>query len=123
MRIVDGDTIDVRIDGQRYRVRYVGIDAPPEGDPFFSDATLGNARLVHGETVVLVQDVSEGDRYGRLLRYVYRQDGTFVNAELVRQGWARAANYPPDERYRARFAEPEREARAAKRGIWADGGG
>lgn len=120
IRIVDGDTIEVQADDQRARLRYIGMDTPERGAPFFSQATEANRRLVQGQLLVLERDVSNLDRYARLLRYVYRQDGLFVNAELVRQGWARAANYPPDERYRTRFAELEQEARAAKRGIWAD---
>jgi hypothetical protein len=74
---------------------------------------------VEGEQVILVKDVSETGRYGRLLRYVYLEDGTFVNAELVRQGYAVIATFPPDVRHQALFLELEREAREAGRGLWA----
>jgi micrococcal nuclease len=64
--IVDGDTIDVSIGGTTYRVRYIGIDTPERGDYFFSEATEANRVLVEGQQVILVKDVSETDRYGRL---------------------------------------------------------
>ena len=67
--------------------------------------------------VRLEKDISEKDRYGRLLRYVYI-DGTFVNAELVRQGYARAKAYPPDAKYQVYLEAIEKEARHMKRGIW-----
>jgi micrococcal nuclease len=115
--IVDGDTIDVAVDGTTYRVRYIGMDTPERGDYFFSEATEVNRMLVEGQQVILVKDVSETDRYGRLLRYVYLEDGTFVNAELVRQGYAVIATFPPDVRHQALFLELEREAREAGRGL------
>jgi micrococcal nuclease len=94
--IVDGDTIDVLINGAEYRVRYILVNTPERGELFYSEATAANAALVSGQTVTLVEDVSETDRYGRLLRYVYLADGTFVNEELVRQGYAQIATFPPD---------------------------
>jgi micrococcal nuclease len=117
--IVDGDTIDVALDGRSYRVRYIGMDTPERGNYFFSEATEANRALVEGQQVILVKDVSETDRYGRLLRYIYLEDGTFVNAELVRQGYAVIATFPPDVRHQALFLELEREAREAGRGLWA----
>jgi micrococcal nuclease len=74
---------------------------------------------VAGQTVYLETDVSETDRYDRLLRYVYLADGTFVNAELVRLGWATAKAYPPDTKHQGLLAAREQEARQAQRGIWA----
>ncbi|MFN2248686.1 MAG: lamin tail domain-containing protein [Candidatus Promineifilaceae bacterium] len=93
--IVDGDTIKVDIDGVVESVRYIGIDAPESDDLCGLEATWANGRLVSGETVRLVRDVNDRDRYDRLLRYVYAGD-TFVNAELVKQGWAIPKRYPPD---------------------------
>lgn len=93
--VIDGDTIIVSIDGDTYRVRYIGIDTPEAGDPCGREATAANAALVDGRTVRMVRDVSETDRYDRLLRYVYVDD-TFVNGELVADGWAEAVDYPPD---------------------------
>lgn len=118
--IVDGDTIDVSIDGNTYRIRYIGMDTPERGAPYFDEATEANRELVEDQAVILVKDVSETDRYGRLLRYVYLQDGTFINAELVRQGYAVIATFPPDVRHQDLFLTLQQEARDADRGLWAD---
>lgn len=109
--MVDGDTIKVEIEGTTYRVRYIGIDCPETVHPqkpvgwMGPEACEANRRLVEGETVYLEKDVSETDQYGRLLRYVFLADGTLVNAELVRQGYAQSATYPPDVRYQDLFLE------------------
>lgn len=116
--IIDGDTIDVQIVGQVFRVRYIGMNTPETGQPCAAEATNYNAELVMGKSVTLVKDVSETDRYGRLLRYVYVGD-IFVNAELVRQGYANAATYPPDVAHADLFVQLQAEARAAGRGCWA----
>lgn len=95
--IVDGDSIFVEIDGQEKEVRYIGIDAP-EMDPIEPGAEAAaqkNAELVEGKTITLVRDVSEVDRYDRLLRYVLVGD-VFVNYELVHGGYAQAKRYWPD---------------------------
>jgi endonuclease YncB( thermonuclease family) len=81
------------------------------------EATEANKRLVESKTVLLEKDVSETDRYGRLLRYVYMGD-IFVNEELVKQGYAQASMYPPDVKYADLFIAAQREARAAERGLW-----
>ena len=95
--VVDGDTIRVELgDGERATVRYIGIDCPEADQPFGDEATAANRLLVEGQKLLLERDVSETDRYGRLLRYVYLVDGTFVNGELVKGGHARARAYPPD---------------------------
>lgn len=119
IEIVDGDTIKVLLDGARYSVRYIGMDTPERGEPFFAESTAANGQLVEGQQVVLVKDVSETDRYNRLLRYVYLPDGTFVNAELVKQGYAVIATFPPDVRHQDLFLKLEREARETGRGLWA----
>lgn len=93
--IIDGDTIAVSMNGQSYRVRYIGINTPETGDTCGKEATAANAALVEGQTVRMVKDVRETDRYGRLLRYVY-VGNIFVNGELVAGGWAQAVDYPPD---------------------------
>lgn len=93
--VIDGDTIEVSMGGASYRVRYIGMDTPEVGQACGSEATQANAALVAGQTVRMVKDVSETDRFGRLLRYVYVGD-TFVNGALVAGGWAVAKDYPPD---------------------------
>jgi endonuclease YncB( thermonuclease family) len=118
IQVIDGDTIEVEVGGKRYRVRYIGVDTPEQGDPYFEEATEANRRLVEGQTIRLERDVSEIDRFGRLLRYVY-VGNIFVNAELVKQGYARVATFPPDVKYQGLFLRLEREAREAERGLWA----
>ena len=123
-RVIDGDTIEVDIAGTIYKVRYIGLDAPelddkrPEYCTLAQEATRYNRQLVEGETVRLEKDISETDKYGRLLRYVYIDD-IFVNAELVRQGLAWAKAYEPDTKYQAYLEEMEAEAKQDNRGIWA----
>jgi endonuclease YncB( thermonuclease family) len=117
-QIVDGDTIAVRIDDKRYKLRYIGIDTPETGQPFADEATAQNRALVEGQTVYLQKDVSETDKYQRLLRYVYLADGTFVNLELVKQGYAHAVTYPPDVRYELQLRQAQQEAANTGRGIW-----
>ena len=123
-RVIDGDTIEVSIGGTIYKVRYIGLDAPelddkrPEYCALAQEATRYNRQLVEGKTVRLEKDISETDKYGRLLRYVYVDD-IFVNAELVRQGLAWSIPYPPDTKYQDCLEEMEAEAKQAGRGIWA----
>jgi micrococcal nuclease len=117
-RVIDGDTIEVSVAGRTHRLRYIGIDTPERGACFFDAATERNRRLVGGRTVRLERDVSETDRYGRLLRYVYAGE-TFVNAALVREGFANASTYPPDVAHAEEFVRWQAEARKAQRGLWA----
>ena len=117
-RVIDGDTITIDT-GQR--VRYIGIDTPevyPKSEAYGMEAWQANRRLLEGKEVRLEMDVSETDKYGRLLRYVYVGD-IFVNAELVKQGLAEAKAYPPDTKYQDLLEQLEREARLDGRGIWA----
>ena len=116
--IVDGDTIIIE---GGYEVRYIGIDTRethPEAELFSIRALKLNRQLVEGKVVRLEKDVSDTDKYGRLLRYVYVDD-VFVNAELVRQGLAWAKAYPPDTKYQDHLEQLEKEAREAGRGMWA----
>jgi len=117
-RVIDGDTIVIEGD---YRVRYIGIDTPeihPELEDYGMEAWQANRELVEGKEVRLERDVSETDKYGRLLRYVY-VDECMVNAELVKQGLAQAKAYPPDTKYQVYLEELESEAKHAGRGVWA----
>jgi endonuclease YncB( thermonuclease family) len=122
-RVVDGDTIHVLVDGMEYRLRYIGIDTPETKhptlgvEPFGPEATQANSELVEGKTVWLEKDVSETDRYGRLLRYVYVDD-LMVNEELLRRGLAKVATFPPDVKYVDDFLEIQRTAQEAGTGMW-----
>jgi endonuclease YncB( thermonuclease family) len=116
--VFDGDTIEVELDGETYRLRYIGVDSPEREEPFYQAALDFNRDLVEDQTVVLVRDVSETDQYGRLLRYVYREDGSFVNAELIRNGMARLVTFPPDVAQTEVLRGLQDEARAAGTGMW-----
>lgn len=127
VRVTDGDTIVVDRGRGDEPVRYIGVDTPEAGGPYtdlewLSDgATAANAALVAGRTVTLERDLTETDRFDRLLRYVWVREGeawTLVNLELVRQGFARVVTYPPDTRYVELYEAAEAEARAAGLGIW-----
>ena len=117
-QVIDGDTIVIE---GGYKVRYIGIDTPEidDGEPFGMEALEANQELVEGKVVHLERDVSQTDKYGRLLRYVY-VDGIFVNAELVRLGLAEAKAYPPDTKYQEDLEELETEAKEAGWGMWAE---
>jgi endonuclease YncB( thermonuclease family) len=123
-RVVDGDTIDVRLaDRREERVRYIGMDTPEIHGPvecYGQEASAYNDRLVGGKTVWLELDVEERDRYQRLLAYVYLDsDGqAMVNAILLSQGYAQVLTIPPNVRYADRFLKLQQEAREAGRGLW-----
>ena len=121
VRVTDGDTVRVRIDGGREeRVRYIGIDTPEvtSDECFAREAAAFNERLVGGREVRLETDAEERDRYGRLLAYVYAGD-VLVNAALVREGYAQPLTVPPNVRFEDRFARLARDARREGRGLWA----
>ncbi len=118
VQVSDGDTISVILNDQTYRVRYIGIDAPEEGEPCYEEAKRMNAYLVTrlSKTVYLERDLNETDQHGRLLRYVWvaNPDGyIMVNAELVAMGYAKAVAYPPDVKHQALLTQMEQRARQA----------
>ena len=118
VEVVDGDTIRVSVDGSIHRVRYIGINAPERQEPLGPAATAANRELVAGGIVYVERDVSETDEFGRLLRYVYLPDGTFVNGDMVRRGLAEARAYPPDVGLQTVLDALEEEAQEAGRGMW-----
>lgn len=121
-QVVDGDTIRVIMDedGLTYTVRYIGMDTPENTSQieyFGPEATAKNTELVWGKPVTLIKDVSETDRFGRLLRYVLVED-MFVNYELVAQGYANTASFPPDIACIPTFQAAEQKASVSKLGLW-----
>lgn len=120
VKIIDGDTIQIE-GGQK--LRYIGIDTPETKHPskglecFGREAMERNRQLVEGKEVRLEKDVSETDRYGRLLRYVYI-DGQMINEQLVREGYAHASSYPPDVKYQDTLRSAEKLAREEGKGFW-----
>ncbi|HEX2439996.1 MAG TPA: thermonuclease family protein [Methylomirabilota bacterium] len=123
VRVVDGDTVHVRIGARLEKVRYIGVNAPEvhhptKGEePGGREATEVNRRLVEGRSVRLELDVQARDRYGRLLAYVWVGD-TMINAELVRLGYAQVMTVPPNVRHQSLFLALQRDARSAQRGLW-----
>ena len=135
-RVVDGDTLLLE-NGER--VRLIGIDTPEmhESDKLYRDAKRTNQdagaikqlgrqsyeftkKLIEGKRVKLEFDVENQDRYGRLLAYVYLKDGTFVNAEIIKQGYASLMSIPPNVKYADMFKKLYAEARENHRGLWGE---
>ena len=114
VNVIDGDTIELQ-DGSR--VRYLGIDTPETGEPYYSEATARNKDLVEGKVVYLQKGKRGRDEYNRLLRYVY-VDGVFVNAELVAQGFATAYIFDTDDSYSQTLVRLEQYAKMQKWGLW-----
>ena len=120
VKVVDGDTIKLK-DGRA--VRYIGIDTPETVHPskpvqcYGKEASNKNKELVEGKEIEMEKDVSETDKYGRLLRYIWIGD-IFVNEYLVREGFAHSSTYPPDVKYQNRIREAERKAREENKGLW-----
>ena len=123
VRVVDGDTIQVRVADRVEKVRYIGVNTPEVHHPGKGEEPGGrqamnvNRTLVERRAVRLETDVQSRDRYGRLLAYVWVGD-VMVNAELVRRGYARTLEIPPNTDFADRFDRLERRARAEHRGLW-----
>lgn len=123
IRVIDGDTIEIDT-GES--VRYIGINTPEMKDErgevqcFSKEAKEKNRQLVEGKSVELEKDISEKDIYGRLLRYVWIGD-RLINEELVREGFAHSATFPPDIKYQEIFIEAARLAQSENKGFWGIG--
>ncbi len=129
VRVIDGDTIEVSIEGQDEDVRYIGVDTPETVKPgtpvqcFGPQASAENHRLVEGRTVRLVFDRERRDAYGRLLAYVYTQArgnaarSRFVNAALVRDGYARTLTIAPNTAHASALRRLQARAGRAGRGL------
>ena len=120
VQVIDGDTIDVLLNGEKARVRYIGIDTPevyPEYECFGREAKKANQDLVTGKLVILVSGQEDKDKYDRLLRYVYAGE-VFVNEELLKTGMAFAMPVPPNIKYAKDFYKLQKEAKAYGFGLW-----
>ncbi len=123
VRVVDGDTIHVRVGDRVEKVRYIGVNTPEihhpsKGEePGGREALAVNRTLVERRTVRLETDVQSRDRYGRLLAYVWVGD-VMVNAELLRRGYAQVMTVPPNVRHQDLFVKLQRDARESERGLW-----
>lgn len=124
-KVIDGDTIEI---DNGIKVRLLGIDTPETKDTrkpvecFGKEAAAETKRLLEGNIVILEKDVSDKDKYKRLLRYIYLplEEGqvVFVNDYLIREGFAKALNYPPDVKYNEQLREAEKFAKESKKGMW-----
>ena len=125
--VVDGDTIVARVNGNKERIRLIGIDTPETKKPntpvqcFGPEASKFTTRLLPpGTALHLERDVEARDKYDRLLAYVYRaDDGLFVNLHIVRQGYARLLTFPPNVAHVDEFVAASRAAEQDDIGLWA----
>ncbi|MBU0708808.1 thermonuclease family protein [Patescibacteria group bacterium] len=128
VKVVDGDTIAVDINGVTESIRLIGIDTPETVDPrkpvqcFGVEASNKAKSVLDGKVVTLESDSTQGDRdkYGRLLRYVFLEDGTHFNKLMIIEGYAFEYTYQLPYKYQNEFKQAEIEARETKRGLWAD---
>lgn len=114
-KVVDGDTVDLS-DGQR--ARYLGIDTPEKSEPLYAEAAKLNERMVLNREVRWELGNEAKDHYGRLLVWLF-VDSKLVNVEMVREGLARVYLHPGNDQYKDELVAAQREARAARRGMWA----
>ncbi|MDX9948066.1 MAG: thermonuclease family protein [Bacteroidales bacterium] len=125
-RIVDGDTFWIDDGSEKgMKVRLTGVDAPETRNSrnkvktaFGNESTRYLTDLIAGKMVRLEYDIDTLDQYGRTLAYVYLEDGTFVNASMVRNGYATVMTTPPNVRYADTFVELAQKARKRNRGLW-----
>jgi len=122
LKVIDGDTVDLEINGKKETVRLIGIDAPESRECFGSAATNKARELLGLKLVELEQDSSQGerDRYGRLLRYIF-VDGINFQELMIREGYAKEYTYSKPYKYQTLFKNAQTEAQNQKRGLWADG--
>jgi micrococcal nuclease len=127
VRVVDGDTLVADIDGDRERVRFIGIDTPESVALDRPDECYGKeasertkALLPPGTPLRLERDVEPRDQYDRLLAYIYRAtDGLFVNESLVTDGYAVAKEFPPNTSLHTQLRAAQSQAQAGHKGLWA----
>lgn len=126
IKVVDGDTFWVDDGTEKgMKVRLIGVDAPEsrrtgrkEAGHYGQESKIFLTQLLSGKEVRLEYDVDPTDRYGRMLAYVYLKDGTFVNAELVKQGYAMVLTVPPNVKFAEEFVRHQKNARDGQRGLW-----
>lgn len=135
IRVVDGDTLAVDINGlsaqagKTETIRLIGVDAPESVHPskpvqcFGKEAAAKLKELLEGKLVRMEQDRTQDDkdRYGRLLRYVFLEDGRLANQLIIEEGYAHEYTYEAPYARQAEFKAAEQQARFEKRGLWADG--
>jgi micrococcal nuclease len=129
VKVVDGDTLTVSLNGKKEKVRLIGIDTPESVDPrrpvecFAKEASRKMSDLVSNQTVRLVSDPSQGDKdkYQRLLRYVFNSKGELINQLMIEGGYAHEYTYDSPYQYQKAFKDAENRARTNEVGLWAKG--
>lgn len=120
-KVVDGDTIDVKIDGKIESIRLIGIDAPEKNECYGSEATEKMKELIENKKIKIEADSSQNDKdkYDRLLRYIYLEDGTLINEKLVADGFAKEYTYKIPYKFQSNFKSDQKLAKENKLGLWA----
>ncbi len=129
IRVIDGDTIIVEIEGVQEKVRLIGVETPEVVDTrktvqcFGKEASEFTKNLLADARAHLESDMSQGDRdrYGRLLRYVFLADGTLLNKAIIAEGYGHEYTYRTPYRYQTEFKNAERSARESQKGLWVVG--
>ena len=128
-RVVDGDTVDVDINGETERIRLIGLNTPETVDPrrpvecFGKEASAKAKSILSGQKVKIETDPSQNsrDKYGRLLAYIFLSDGTLFNKMMIEEGYGHEYTYHLPYKYQTEFKTAETRARENKKGLWADG--
>jgi len=123
IKIIDGDTVIVKINGEEKSIRLIGIDTPEKNECFEKEATEKLKEIIANKKIKLEADNSQDDKdkYDRLLRYIYLEDGTLINKKLIEEGVAKEYTYKIAYKFQTEFKEAEKIAKEKKIGIWADG--
>ncbi len=127
-KIIDGDTIDIDINGKMERIRLIGIDTPEIVDPrkpvqcFGIEASKKAKEVLSNKKVLIESDPTQGDKdkYGRLLRYIFLEDGTSLNKTMILEGFAHEYTYKTPYKYQSEYKEAEKKSREGGKGLWAD---
>lgn len=123
-RVVDGDTFEIINSGKKEKLRLIGVDTPEtvkpnsKVEPYGPEASNFTKKMIEGKKVRLEFDVQERDKYGRILAYVYLEDGTLLNARLLEEGLATIMTVPPNVRMADYFLGLQKKAQKARKGIW-----
>lgn len=124
--VTDGDTFKINYNGEEKKIRLIGVDTPESVSPnkeknnnYGKEASNYTKGRLEGKYIFLEFDVQQTDKYGRFLAYVYLEDGTMYNKELLEKGYAQVATYPPNVKYVEVFEEIQKKARENKIGFWA----
>ncbi len=124
-KVVDGDTYKINYEGKEQKVRLIGIDTPESVHPnkekntnYGKQASNYVKQLIENQYITLEFDISKTDKYGRLLAYVYLENGEMLNEKLIKEGYAKVATYPPNVKYVDDFKSLQEEARKNKEGFW-----